>query len=105
MSQETEITDVNLFGQLLLQWHNHAVAVVEQFRAMPSGERMKVQPEGEPEENLVMEGDLLKGFKLGLTFALGQLGKLPFGQSEAKNTPSDEQPPPTPSEVVTPTVH
>lgn len=105
MKQGKEIEDVQTFGHLLNEWHTHAVAVVEQFRAMPAGERMKIQPEGEPEEVLLMDGDLLKGFKLGLTFALGQLGKLPFGQAEPENTQPDEQPSSNPAEISKKTIH
>lgn len=85
------IQDVQEFGRYLIEWHSNAVAMVEHYRTMPQGEVMEVQNEGEEPQKIHMVGKMHKGFMLGLTLALSQLGKLPFGQSELPVTPENEQ--------------
>ena len=73
----TEIVNISDMGQfiaLMQDWHSNQVATVHHFLEVPSG--IEVQIEGEPSFNL--EGDILKGFKLGIQMALSYLGELPF---------------------------
>ena len=74
---ENEIVEVNDMGQfiaLMQDWHAKQVATVHHFTEIPPG--VEVQVEGE--EPFELEGDTLKGFKLGINMALSYLGELPF---------------------------
>ena len=68
------ISDMGQFITLMQDWHTDQVATVQHFLEVPSG--IEVQIEGEP--NFLLEGDILKGFKLGIQMALSYLGELPF---------------------------
>jgi hypothetical protein len=67
------ITDINQFVMLTARWHARAVAQARHFLQLPEGTEMEIG--GEP---LTLEGDLFKGMKLGVEFALMSLGELPF---------------------------
>lgn len=69
------IQTVDEFGGLLFSWHNKQVATVRHFLEVPAGTEVQV---GNKEE-ITLDGDTLKGYKLGLELALHYLGTLPFG--------------------------
>lgn len=68
------VTELREFIPLLQDWHARQVKTVEHFFTVPEGQVVEI--EGEPE--FALEGDTLKGFKLGLSIALSYLGQLPF---------------------------
>ena len=68
------VTELSEFVPLLQDWHARQVKTVEHFFTVPEGQVVEI--EGEPEFSL--EGDVLRGFKLGLSIAMSYLGNLPF---------------------------
>ena len=68
------VTELNEFIPLLEAWHLRQVKTVEHFQTVPEGQIVEI--EGEPAFTLA--GDVLQGFKLGLSIALSYLGQLPF---------------------------
>ena len=68
------VTELSEFVPLLQDWHTRQVKSVAHFFTVPEGQVVEI--EGEPEFSL--EGDGLRGFKLGLSIALSYLGNLPF---------------------------
>lgn len=87
-----EITDVNTFIELTQLWHGQRVAVVQHMKEIPVGTRV-VPDEGESE--LLLEGDVLRAYKLGISLALGQFLNLPF-----QDVPEEADEPPPPEETV-----
>lgn len=76
MSDEIiEVEDLDQFVGLLTAWHSNRVATLKHLTEIPEGTKVQVDDD---ETKLVLEGDLLKGFSLGITTALLELGKLPF---------------------------
>lgn len=69
-----QISDMGQFIALMQDWHTQQVATVRHFMEIPSGVEVQV----EDEETFPLEGDTLKGFKLGINMALSYLGELPF---------------------------
>lgn len=72
--QTVVVNDLDEFVRTLAGWHNHKVMVLEHMMEIPSGTEV-VFNKNAP---VVLEGDLLKGFCMGLNLALMELGKLPF---------------------------
>ena len=75
--QEDEIIQISDMGQfiaLMQDWHAKQVATVHHFTEIPPG----VEVDMEGEAPFVLDGEILKGFKLGITMALSYLGELPF---------------------------
>lgn len=68
------VTDLDQFVKMLVAWHRLQVATVKHHVSIPEGTRVSI--EGEPE--FVLEGDVLRGFQMGLTVGLNYLGTLPF---------------------------
>ena len=68
------VSDMGQFIALMQDWHTQQVATVRHFMEIPSGVEVQV----EDEETFPLEGDTLKGFKLGIQMALMYLGELPF---------------------------
>ena len=68
------VTELPEFTFLLQAWHDRQVKTVNHFFTVPEGQVVEI--EGETEFQL--SGDVLRGFKLGLSIALSYLGQLPF---------------------------
>lgn len=68
------VEDLDTFVKLLTEWHNNRKAVLGHMLTIPEGTEVSVN-DGELH---VLEGDLLKGFHIGVTTALIELGTLPF---------------------------
>jgi hypothetical protein len=68
------ITDVNQFVGILTDWHAHKVAILEHMLQVPDGTEMQV----DDGESIILTGDMLAGFKAGISIALMELGVLPF---------------------------
>jgi hypothetical protein len=68
------ITDLDSFVRALVHWHTNKVAMLRHLAEIPEGTEMSVGDEAP----IVLEGDILAGFKAGLETALIELGELPF---------------------------
>ena len=69
-----EITDVNQFVGILIDWHAKKVAILEHMLQVPEGTEMIVDG-GTP---VILTGDMLAGVQAGISMALMELGILPF---------------------------
>ena len=78
MSEKTEtvlVQNIDQFIQLLSGWHDSKVKTLEHFLSMPEGIEVTFNEQA-PQ---ILSGDLHKGFIMGLSLALMELGTLPFG--------------------------
>lgn len=81
------VEDIDQFIQLLSGWHETKVKTLEHFLSMPEGIEVTFNNEA-PQ---ILSGDLHKGFLMGLSLALMELGTLPFGvEVEDQPATSDE---------------
>lgn len=62
------------FVRALQNWHSNKVQLLKHMQQIPEGTEV-TRDDGEPQ---ALEGDLLKGFILGLEVALSEMGELPF---------------------------
>ena len=77
MSQTQEtvvVADIDQFIQLLSGWHQNKVKTLEHMLGVPEGIEVTFNDEA-PQ---ILTGDLHKGFVMGLSLALMELGTLPF---------------------------
>ena len=96
MNEQSEtlvVADMDQFIQLLFLWHKDKVQTLEHMLSVPEGIEVRFNDEG-PQ---ILSGDLHKGFVMGLSLGLMELGSLPFatepqGADEEKEQPaaSDE---------------
>ena len=68
------INDVDTFYKLLTQWHSLQTARTVHLLEVPNGTEVTI---GE-DKKLLLEGDALAGFKLGVEMSLHHYGTLPF---------------------------
>lgn len=73
--------DVAVFTKAFHQWHTAKMDMLKHFRSMPSGVVMEV----DGAEPLPMEGDLLKGFFVGLDLSMSEFGPSPFGDDAGED--------------------
>ena len=86
MNQTAEtvvVADIDQFIQLLFGWHDGKVKVLEHMLSIPEGTEITFNNEG----TKILAGDLHKGFIIGLSLALMELGTLPFA-AEMDPTPA-----------------
>ncbi len=91
-----QVVDIDHFIALLFAWHERKVTILEHMMSIPSGTEAYVN-EG---ETIKLEGDLLKGFKIGLSLALMELGHLPFAAETDPDTVDPAQPDTPPDDQV-----
>lgn len=72
--QTVPIETLDQFANLMANWHANAVATVQHLANVPEGMEVVI---GE-DTVFKMEGDIQRGFKLGIELALNFLGRLPF---------------------------
>ena len=88
MNQKSEtvvVADIDQFIQLLSGWHQNKVKNLEHMLEVPEGVEVEFNDEG----TQILTGDLHKGFLIGLSLALMELGTLPFAaETEVENEPS-----------------
>jgi hypothetical protein len=77
-----QVVDIDHFIALLFAWHERKVKLLEHMMVIPSGTEAYVN-DG---ETIKLDGDLLKGFKIGLSLALMELGQLPFAAETDPDT-------------------
>ncbi len=73
-SDTLEIRDLDHFVQLLSRWHTSRVSVVKHLLEVPESMEVSI----DDSEPVKLAGDFRKGFHLGISLALNELGKLPF---------------------------
>lgn len=81
VSDTVVVDDLDQFIQLLVRWHQNKVAVLEHVLGVPEGTEVSFNDEG-PQ---TLTGDLHKGFLIGLSLGLMELGTLPFGAEVVGN--------------------
>lgn len=91
------ITDMDTLVRALLHWHGNKLKVIEHMKSIPEGTEVTVD-DGEP---MILQGDLLKGFQLGLAYAVSEFNPLPFTFELEDDEPAasgqSEAPAPAPS--------
>jgi hypothetical protein len=70
-----ELTDLGTFMGLVTAWHEANVEMLKKMEKIPGGGGLTVEFEG---ESIELAGDMHKGFRMGITTALGMFGQLPF---------------------------
>jgi hypothetical protein len=79
------VTDLDQFVRILTDWHQTKVKTLKHMLEIPQGTVFDFNEE----KDLVLQGDLHKGFMIGLTVALSELGELPFvAETEDDETPT-----------------
>lgn len=75
--QTMMIDSLDDFVRVLLHWHQNKVGLLMHMMSIPPGTEVS-DSETPNEPPLVLQGDALKGFQLGLKTALHEMGSLPF---------------------------
>ena len=78
------MSDLDQFVRHLVTWHSMKVAELEHVLQIPQGTEVRFNDEG-PQ---VLTGDLHKGFLIGLSLGLMELGNLPFVIETEEAAPS-----------------
>lgn len=76
------VDDLDQFVRVLMAWHANKVAMLRHLQNIPDGTEAS-KDDGEP---VVLTGDMLKGFQMGLEVALEEMGTLPF-EAELEDAP------------------
>ena len=87
--QAIAITTTDHFGALIVGWHTNLMARIQHLGAIPEGTKVQIT-EGEQVSTLTLEGEVLKGFQLGLSIAAHELSQLPFTSEPAAAAPVTE---------------
>lgn len=90
-----EIHNVNQFAGFLVGWHANVVKRIEHLLTVPDGATFTVDPGTEEQpapKEIVITGDALEAFKLGVNMALMGIKNLPF-QVETEDVAAEEAAP------------
>lgn len=79
-----EINDVNQFAAAVAHWHAGVSSRLRHLLTVPSGTAFEVDG-----KELVLEGDVLKGFLFGTEMSIMQVGQLPFVMETSAEEPTD----------------
>lgn len=82
-AETLHVQDIDHFIRLLCGWHENKVKTLEHLLTIPEGTEVTFNDEG-PQ---ILTGDMLKGFTIGLSLGLMELGTLPFA-AEMDTTPA-----------------
>jgi hypothetical protein len=76
------ISDVQHFGDLVCGWFDQRKHDLNHLLAVPEGMEIELDDSKDPaaSKTMVLEGDKLVAFRLGVQSALAILGELPFGR-------------------------
>lgn len=102
MSDKSEIilvSETDQFIELLIGWHQGKVRTLEHMLTIPEG----VEVSFNGEDSQILSGDLHKGFLMGLSLGLMELGSLPFAAEpvhEEEDEDDDEEQPAASDEPV-----
>lgn len=81
-----EVSELEQFVRLLMNWHSKKVSVLEHMLEIPEGTEVEFSGVG----TFALTGEAHNGFQAGLSLALLELGRLPFHvMHEPKPTPED----------------
>lgn len=75
----------------LVNWHKRKIATLRHMAAIPEG--VEVTFNSDPPTTL--QGDMHKGFLMGLSVALHEVGTLPFEAEVVTTSDADQQPLPS----------
>lgn len=78
------VDTIELLAHVVRHWHEKTKATLEHTMRIPVGTAV----EFDNQEPVVLEGDLHKGFRLGVEAALIAIDELPFFSSEEPSEPS-----------------
>ena len=79
------IDSIDSFAAIVEQWHEKNKATLEHTMKIPVGTTV----EFDSRDPVVLEGDLHKGFRLGIAASLVAIGNLPFFTDEPSNIAPD----------------
>lgn len=85
------VENIDHFIALLFAWHENKIKTLEHMLNIPEGTEVSLNDE----LNLELTGEAYKGFQMGLSLALIEIGQLPF---MAEPVASEDDP--TPDEPV-----
>lgn len=80
---EPEVVDLGTFINLLTEWHKSKLQFLSHLKEVPEGVSITI----DDGEDLVLTGDVLKGYKLGLGIALSELGSFPISKGIVTELP------------------
>ena len=86
------LEDVNTFGALIVDWFEQRKHDLKNLLVIPAGMEVELTDNDDPAapiEKLVLEGNTLKAFRLGVHSAMAVLGELPFGRFAEDSDTSD----------------
>ena len=75
------MNDIDQFAYLLAKWHKAKIKVLEHVLDVPEETVLNLN-----DTEITLSGDVLAGFKAGLSVALMELGNLPFVVETADTT-------------------
>ena len=83
------LTDMSMMANVVLEWHANLLTFLDHMAAIPAGVEIEIadgkNEDGTPKlSKLVMNGDLMHGFKLGLFVAKSELQEPPFRSGSGK---------------------
>jgi hypothetical protein len=68
------VDDISQLINVLTAWHNHQIKTIHHLHDVPEGTEVSIGDE----DKFKLEGDALKGFKVGIQLCLNYLGTLPI---------------------------
>jgi len=86
-TQQPQIVDLGTFINLITDWHANKVAFLAHLKAVPAGVKMTLNDE----EEILLEGDFLKGFQYAMGVALSELGTSPISRGIIVEVPEATQ--------------
>lgn len=74
------ITDLNDFANLFMNWHHNVQATLNHMAQIPDGAGIEYVNDKTPDQvdTIILTGDALKAYRLGVLTAMAQIEKLPF---------------------------
>ena len=88
MSESIKVPVEPEFVDLLVGWHTRKVDTLKHLLTVPEGIEVMV---GDDPTGFKLEGETLKGYKLGLEMALMEMGKLPFTYEFESDEPAESE--------------
>ena len=91
-SETIPVESLDQFVMILTAWHSEKCQVVQHLLTIPEGSEFEVGNDDEEKTKIVLTGDALAAFKLGVEMAMMQMGELPF-VAEMEDEPVPEHAP------------
>lgn len=92
--EEIEVSDLDQLTTMLSAWHADKVSLLVHLRDVPAGTVVEIGDS----TTLVLDGDILKAYRLGIELSLEELGTLPFTTYHEEyqvDTPQEDDTPPS----------